>query len=177
MSAWGEVKELIRRLCLFVDILSALQLQQGWKSIRGNPLWLDLCPCCLNVSLLQTLSPLPAYSLLIQSSNTSCMALPNQGLSNWVVKGGRRSAFYHQIMPRNQCTLSNSCLFIDRQGNMSGNGEAGGQWCDISKGLSFRVFPPRSKQTLTRRVPLVKTPLSLSPLCAAVRDFVADYWT
>lgn len=55
---------------------------------KGNPLWLDLCPYCLYVSLIKTLSPLPAYSLLIHSSiYSSCMALPNQGPSNWVVKG------------------------------------------------------------------------------------------
>lgn len=55
---------------------------------KGTPLQLDLCPYCLYVSLIKTLSSLPAYSLLIHSSiYSSCMALPNQGPSNWVVKG------------------------------------------------------------------------------------------
>lgn len=66
---------------------------------------------------------------------------------------------------------------MDRQGNMSGNREAGGQRCDVSEGLHPSVLPPSSKQTLTPRVPLVKHPLSLRPLCAVTEDFVPDYWT
>lgn len=47
---------------LFVDVSSVLAQQQDWKSCKENPLWLDLCPYCLYLSLIKTLSRLPADS-------------------------------------------------------------------------------------------------------------------
>ncbi len=146
---------------------------------KGNPLWLDLCPYCLYVSLIKTLSPLPAYSLLIHSSiYSSCMALPNQGPSNWVVKGaaGGEAHFITRYAQKSMHPLKWLSLY-GPSGKYEWKWRSGRAVMWYKWRPSFRVLPPSSKQTLTRRVPLVKAPLSLSPLCAVVQDFVPDYWT
>lgn len=43
---------------------------------------------------------------------------------------------------------------MDRQGNMSGNGEAGELWCDMSEGLHSWVLPPELKTDINTKGPI-----------------------
>ena len=85
-----NLKTSVPELCLFMDILS-LSNAARLGSRKGNPHWFDLS---VRVFIKDT------ALTSCRSIYGPCMAPPNLGPSNEVVKGvSGRLAFYHQICP------------------------------------------------------------------------------
>lgn len=64
---------------------------------------------------------------------------------------------------------------MDRQGNLSGNEEAGGPLCEMCEGLHSESCLVVQNSHRRKGSHWFKTPLSPSSLCAVMQDFIHDY--
>lgn len=109
--------------------------------------------------------------LFHRSIYTSCTARPNQGPSNWVVKGaaGGDVRFITRYAQKSMHPLKWLSLY-GPSGKYEWKWRSGRAFMWYEWGPPFRVLPHGSKQTSSRRVPLVlNSPCSQSIVCSHAR--------
>lgn len=166
---WADNQAIVYVLCIF-----SLAQYFRVKAKRLETLfWCNLFPSCLYVPLIKTLSSLFNADAFVshRSIYTSCTARPNQGPSNWVVKGTAAGdvRFITRYAQKSMHPLKWLSLY-GPSGKYEWKWRSGRAFMCFVWGPPFRVLPHGSKQTSSRRVPLVlNSPCSQSIVCSHAR--------